>query len=353
MKDKKIGLLIGDEYSWPPAFIREINRRNTDITAELVKLEGTRLSEPCDYSVIIDRISYEIPYYQTYLKTAALSGTVVLNNPLCRITNDRFYSASLLHSLGFRQPRAIALPSHSYVEGIFDDALRNLNYPIPWEKHIDYLGGFPVVLRPVRDNSQKHVSLVESYDQLWRAYDKTGAEAMLIQQHCAWDKFVRCICVGDSHIMPIQYAPRSNVSWTPRYHQNDHYLTPDERQRVISSAIQINQALGYQINAIDLALKDDQLYVMDASNPVPDFDVRILTPYFFDWVVKTMAEYALELTRQGGPQSRTSCSSHVAIPTSQPASAPAINGDGLRPVKLNEGKLSSETIRPPSTNGGG
>ena len=43
---KKVGLLCGREWSWPPKFLEEVNRRNAGVTAEFVKLGGTRMDEP-------------------------------------------------------------------------------------------------------------------------------------------------------------------------------------------------------------------------------------------------------------------------------------------------------------------
>lgn len=34
----KIGIMVGMEWSWPPAFIQEIENRNQGVTAEFVKL---------------------------------------------------------------------------------------------------------------------------------------------------------------------------------------------------------------------------------------------------------------------------------------------------------------------------
>jgi glutathione synthase/RimK-type ligase-like ATP-grasp enzyme len=290
---KKIGLLIGEEWSWPSAFIEEVNRRKVGIVAELVNLAGTRLGEPCHYDVIVDRISHELPYYRTHLKAAMLSGTRVINNPVWTSTHDRFFNASVVGYMGFAQPRMVALPSHSYMEGIGDDALRNLAYPIPWEEHISYLGGFPVVLRPVHDSGSKRVYVLDSYEDLWRSYNKTGAEPMMLREHISWDKYVRCMCIGQCQILPIQYTP--GPSWSTRYHQNDAYLTPDEKQMVTNSARAINQALGYDVNAIDFAFRDGMLYAVDVTNPVPDFDVSTLTPYFFDLVVQKMADFTIGL----------------------------------------------------------
>ncbi|MCB0187031.1 MAG: hypothetical protein KDE31_22345, partial [Caldilineaceae bacterium] len=78
---KKIGLLVGREWSFPPAFLEEVNKRDAGVVAEYVKLGGTKMNEPCDYAVLVDRISHEIPYYRTYLKNAMLQGAYLINNP--------------------------------------------------------------------------------------------------------------------------------------------------------------------------------------------------------------------------------------------------------------------------------
>ena len=71
---QKVGLLVGMEWSFPPAFIEEVNRRDQGVTAEFVTLDATQMDQPCDYAVIIDRISHEVPFYRTYLKYAVLQG---------------------------------------------------------------------------------------------------------------------------------------------------------------------------------------------------------------------------------------------------------------------------------------
>ena len=83
----KIGVIVGREWSWPPAFIEEVNKRNDGVIAEYVKLGGTRMDEPCPYAVIIDRISHEVPYYRSYLKTAMLQGTHVCGQPMTNFSS--------------------------------------------------------------------------------------------------------------------------------------------------------------------------------------------------------------------------------------------------------------------------
>src|SRR5438128_1870328 len=111
---KKIGLLVGSEGSFPSAFLREVNRRATGVTAEYARLGGTRMDEPCPYAVLIDRISHEVPYYRTYLKNAVLQGTTVVNNPFMWSADDKFFEASLAAKLGVPHPRTLVLPNKDY-----------------------------------------------------------------------------------------------------------------------------------------------------------------------------------------------------------------------------------------------
>ncbi|OAN44222.1 glutathione synthase [Chloroflexus islandicus] len=297
MSVKKIGILVGREWSWPPAFIEEVNRRNVGVRAEFIKLGGTRMAELCDYDVIVDRISHEIPYYRTFLKTAALSGTRIVNNPFWWSADDKFFGASLATALGIPHPRTVALPSHSYIEGVVEESLRNLQYPIPWKDHVDYVGGFPVILKPAWGGGFKKVYKVHSYEELWRAYNETGIECMMLQEYIAWEKYVRCIVIGRRHIMTIKFD--ANAPWPHRYFRDDNYLTPDEGRQVVEGALKLNQALGYDMNTVEFAIRDGVAYAIDFTNPAPDFDVNSLTPYYFDWVVRTMADFTIELALQG------------------------------------------------------
>ena len=164
---KKIGILVGRENTWPGAFIEEVNRRNEGVIAEFVKLGGTRMAEQCEYDVIVDRISHEIPYYRTFLKTAMMSGTIVINNPFWWSADEKFTGASIATYLGVPHPRTVALPSHSYIEGIVHpDSLRNLKERIPWEEHVEYVGGFPVILKPHSGGGFKKVYKLETIKQL-------------------------------------------------------------------------------------------------------------------------------------------------------------------------------------------
>jgi len=75
---KKIGILFGQEHSFPPAFVERVNQKTggKDIVAEFVKIDKVIQGEPCGYDVVIDRISQDVPFYRAWLKNAALTGTI-------------------------------------------------------------------------------------------------------------------------------------------------------------------------------------------------------------------------------------------------------------------------------------
>ena len=118
----KIGVIVGREWSWPPAFIEELNKRDEGVMAEYAQLGGTRMNEPCPYAVLIDRISHEVPYYRSYLKNAMLQGSYVINNPFMWTADDKFFGASLITKLGIASPKTVVLPNKEYVPGSVADA---------------------------------------------------------------------------------------------------------------------------------------------------------------------------------------------------------------------------------------
>jgi len=293
---KKIGLIVGREWSFPPAFLEEVNKRDAGVVAEYVKLGGTRMNEPCDYAVLVDRISHEIPYYRTYMKNAMLQGAYCINNPFWWSADDKFFGASLLTALGIPSPRTLVLPMKSYPEGVVSESLRNLVYPLDWDSIVGYVG-LPAILKDAWGGGWKNVYKVNTVDELIRAYDDTDTLCMVLQEYIEWDQFVRCICIGQTNIVPIKYDPRER-----RYHVTHEHLSPALGEKVVRYARQINEVMGYDMNSIEFTIKDSVPYAIDFMNPAPDMDINSITPHYFAWVVKTMADFCIEMAHNPKPQ---------------------------------------------------
>lgn len=295
----KIGLLVGRENTFPPAFIEHVNARNVGITAEYCQIGGTRLNEPSGYAVIIDRISHEVPYYRSYLKNAALGGTVVINEPFWFPADDKFVGSAIAGRLGVAVPRTAALPNHSYIPDISTASLRNLLFPMPWDALVEYTG-LPAFLKPSVGGGWKQVYKVHSIDELIRWYDQTGETPMILQESIEFEDYVRCICFGGEHILPMRYNPR-NPNMYERYEgeADTAYLGADLHRRIVDDARRLNQALGYSMNTVEFAIRGGIPYAIDFLNPACDLDSFSIGPRAFDWALTTLADLAIGYARQG------------------------------------------------------
>ncbi len=293
----KVGLLVGQEWSFPPAFIGEVNNRDVGVSAEFVKLGGTKMDEPNPYAVIIDRISHEVPYYRSYLKNAVLQGVSVINNPFMWTADDKFFEASLANRLGIASPKTIVLPNKDYIPGIVHpDSLRNLISPMDWGYIVDYVG-LPCVLKDAHGGGWKEVYICHSVEELIYNYNQTGLLTMVVQEFIEWEHYVRCMCLGQEEILPIKYNPHER-----RYYVEHNHLTPELGQRIFEDSLKLVRALGYDMNTVEWAICDGIPYAIDFMNPAPDMDINSLTPFYFEWVVKKMADMAIRLAKEPRPQ---------------------------------------------------
>ncbi len=292
-----VGLMVGREYSFPPAFIERVNSLGAPhgITAEFVKIGGTRMGEPARYRVIVDRISHEVEYYRGYLKHAALQGTYCINNPFWWTADDKFFNYAVAAKLGLAIPKTVLLPQKGYPADvdILPESLRNLEYPVAWEALLDYVGR-PAILKPFSGGGWKHVYKVHTVEELIAAYDGTAPYCMTLQEFIDFDQYVRCFTFGKTDITPVRYDVKER-----RYHVDHHYLSAEVGERVVRDAQTINQALGYEMNTIEFAIKDGVPYAIDFLNPAPDFERDRITDHYFDLVLDRMSKLVIDRALHG------------------------------------------------------
>src|SRR5438105_2137744 len=269
---KRVGLIVGREWSFPPRFIEEVGRRSAGVVVEFAKLGGTRMNEPVPYAVLIDRISHEVPYYRSYLKHAVLQGVTVINNPFMWTADDKFFGASLCAKLKLAHPKTLVLPNKDYVPGIVPtESLRNLMFPLDWNYIVDYVG-LPCVLKDAHGGGWRSVYICHSQDELIRNYDQSGLLTMIVQEFIKWDQYVRCLCLGRQHVLPMPYNPNEK-----KYIADPNYLAPALKQRIVDDSLKLVHALGYDMNTVEWAVRDGLPYGIDFMNPAPDLDIYSLT----------------------------------------------------------------------------
>ena len=154
---KKIGILFGQERSFPNAFVERINSKQVKgITAEPVKIDKVVQGESSGYAVIIDRISQDVPFYRAYLKNAALCGTAVINNPFWWSADEKFFNNCLSTKIEVAVPKTVILPSKELPTDTAELSFSNLSYPLDWEGIFSYVG-FPAYMKPFAGGGWKNV----------------------------------------------------------------------------------------------------------------------------------------------------------------------------------------------------
>lgn len=288
---KKIGILFGQERSFPTAFVERVNSKNIPgITAEPVRIDKVMQGESTEYAVIIDRISQDIPFYRAYLKNAALCGTAVINNPFWWSADEKFFNNCLATKIDVPVPKTVILPSRDLPPDTSDQSFSNLAYPLDWDTIFKYIG-FPAYMKPFAGGGWKNVYKLTSMDDFFEKHAETNQLVMLLQEEIVFDEYYRCYCIGGKHVRIMPYEPR-----------NPHHLryvadfspSPERLKQMEDIVLRINKYLGYDFNTVELALRDGVPYAIDFCNPAPDADIKSVGQENFDWVVETAANYAIE-----------------------------------------------------------
>jgi hypothetical protein len=185
---KKIGIMVGRENApGRSAFIAEVNRRNVGVTAEFVNSKHRHGKERYPYDLIVDRISLRCPTTTPFSALLCSGGTVIVNNPFWwAAIDDKLFSATIYQ-------HSVAHPAHG------NPRCRAYLYPrrgsitaevAAQPARFDPLGaacrtcrrlpGHPQAQTPAAASSRS--SGFENLNQLWDAYNQTGAECMILQE---------------------------------------------------------------------------------------------------------------------------------------------------------------------------
>lgn len=296
---KKIGILFGQENTFPQAFIDRINEKKIKgITAEAVVIDKVMQADPTEYAVIIDRISQDVPFYRAYLKNAAISGTAVLNNPFWWSADEKFFNNALAVKTGVPVPKTILLPSKDRPDDTSGTSFRNLKYPLDWEGIFEHIG-FPAYMKPFAGGGWKNVYKLHNADEFYESYNETGQLIMMLQEEIVFNEYFRCYCLGGNEVRIMQYEPRNPHHL--RYVHDGPKLSKKLLDTVKDYTIKLNAALGYDFNTVEFAVRDGIPYAIDFCNPAPDADINSVGQENFDWVVETAANMAIKRAKAHKP----------------------------------------------------
>ncbi len=296
---KKIGILHGMERSFPEAFVEYINKMGLkNIKAEPVIIDMVSQAEPTEYAVIIDRISQDVPFYRAYLKNAAVSGTAVINNPFWWSADEKFFNNALAVNLGVPVPKTVILPSHERPTDTSDSSFSNLKFPLSWEKIFAHIG-WPAYMKPHAGGGWKSVYKLNNQDDFFKAYSETAQLVMMLQEEIIFEDYFRCYCLDRKYVRIMQYEPRNPHHL--RYQSSNGPASEKLLKKVHDYVLDLCNALGYDFNTVEMAVRDGVPYAIDFCNPAPDADFKSVGQENFDWVVEHASKMAIEKAQSQKP----------------------------------------------------
>lgn len=295
---KKIGVLFGQENTFPGALVERINGMEIEgISAEFVQVGGVEVAKPSPYAVIVDRISHDVPFYRAYLKNAVLTGTVVINNPFWWSADDKFFNYALAEKLGVAVPRTVLLPQKHYPPDTNERSFRNLEYPLQWDAIFDYVK-FPAFLKPHDGGGWRDVHHVHNREEFFNAYDQSRDLCMTLQAAVNFKEYFRCYVVGQNEVRAMAYDPRRPHA--ERYVQDPPAYSKTLLRRVEKDALMLCRALGYDLNTVEFAVENGVPYAIDFMNPAPDADRVSVGEANFEWIVDRVAKLAVKKAALAG-----------------------------------------------------
>jgi hypothetical protein len=126
---------------------------------------------------------------------------------------------------------------------------------------------------------------------------------MTLQEEIAFDRYFRCYVIGRKHVRVMPYDPRR--SHFERYVQDDAWHEPALIERIEADCLTLAEALGYDFDTMEFAVRDGIPYAIDFLNPAPDADPASVGPANFEWVRDTAASWLVERVRAGGATTPT------------------------------------------------
>ena len=299
---KKIGILFGMEDTFPWAFIDKVNELGDgEYTAEAVKIDKLEQGADYGYAVIIDRISQDVPFYRAYLKNAALMGTYVINNPFWWSADEKFFNNCLMTQLGIPVPKTVLLPSNERPDDTSQKSFRNLAFPLDWDYIFEYIG-FPAYMKPHDGGGWKSVFRVDSPEDMWVKLKETDQLVMMLQEEIVFEDYYRVYCLGKKYVHIMPYAPTNPHHLRYAAESKTKGKELKELLKTIKDyTIRINEALGYDFNTVEFAVRDGIPIAIDFCNPAPDADKNSVGEENFKWIVENAAKLAIQKAKAYKP----------------------------------------------------
>lgn len=291
---KTIGFIVGKDRELVSTLIDTINSYGKkEYDAKLISVGGVEYRDSIDYDIIYDTGSVYLPFLQSYLLTASRTQSRLINKNVYNHSNNHIYYIAIANSLGIQTPKAIALPSKNHPFGIDSSYMQNLEYPLNWNSIFSKFV-IPILVKRNYYYPYQENKVIFSPKEFFEIYDNSGAETLVLQEVVDFDEYFIAYTVGREQIF-IKYDQFKN-ELSEKFILNEKVELSKTTERKVKQTInKFNKAIGAEINAVEVGIKDDVPFLTQFNNYHLITDSYILGQENFEWLVKTISEYLISL----------------------------------------------------------
>lgn len=303
---KKIGLSLGADLCWPK-YYEEIMRamdlqiehphQTTRFDVERVRIDPFDLQEPCQYDVVMDRVTHWYHTSREWIKKSILMDDLyVFNNPWSLQSMEKQTTYCAMMRLGLPVPKTWMVPPKAYGEHPDLNSTLTRYADLFDLKQVGSEIGYPLFMKPYDGGAWKGVSRIDDADALIKAYDESGTLLMHLQKAVdGFDRFVRCIGLGPQFLL-VSYDPAAPLH--ERYELKTGFVSDEERSLLKDMCLTINSFFGWDFNSCESLHANGVWHPIDFANACPDSQVTSLH-YYFPWLVMANIRWSVYCATTG------------------------------------------------------
>lgn len=299
---RNIGLSLGADICWPICYEEIVKRLDLSIdwqgdrvgvAVDRVTIEPFDLRQPCNYDVVLDRLTHWYHTSREWIKKSILmDGLYVLNNPWAVQSMEKQTTYCAMMQLGMPIPDTWMVPPKSY------EPLPDLKPTLSRYAKLFDLGkvgqslGYPLFMKPYDGGGWKGVNRIADEASLRARYDESGKLVMHLQKAIEpFDHFIRCVGIGPQTRI-VRYDPSAALHNRYTMDAEASFLSADDAQVIRDTTLTINAFFGWDFNSCEALSKQGVWYPIDFANACPDSQVTSLH-YHFAWLVKAKIRWSV------------------------------------------------------------